>query len=103
MAQVEQLRGENSSLFKNLTDATQQFKDASTNNRVLKSDVEALRAKVPCYWFSCFLSIFPCIFIAKSQSFSHKRENAIVNKKLQIEYYKRLESFKKKGDVNVQF
>jgi hypothetical protein len=44
--QVEQLRGENSSLFKNLTDATQQFKDASTNNRVLKSDVEALRAKV---------------------------------------------------------
>ncbi|KAK3036469.1 hypothetical protein RJ639_030068 [Escallonia herrerae] len=44
--QVDQLRGENSSLFKHLTDATQQFKDASTNNRVLKSDVEALRAKV---------------------------------------------------------
>ncbi|KZV19802.1 basic leucine zipper 9 [Dorcoceras hygrometricum] len=44
--QVEQLRGENSSLYKQLTDATQQFKDATTNNRVLKSDVEALRAKV---------------------------------------------------------
>ncbi|XP_059644861.1 basic leucine zipper 9 [Cornus florida] len=44
--QVEQLRGENANLFKRFTDATQQFKDASTNNRVLKSDVEALRAKV---------------------------------------------------------
>ncbi|XP_075522604.1 basic leucine zipper 9-like [Primulina tabacum] len=44
--QVEQLRVENSSLFKQLTDASQQFKDSSTNNRVLKSDVEALRAKV---------------------------------------------------------
>lgn len=44
--QVEQLRGENDSLYKQLSDATQQFKDATTNNRVLKSDVEALRAKV---------------------------------------------------------
>ncbi|KAI3468443.1 hypothetical protein Pfo_025106 [Paulownia fortunei] len=44
--QAEQLRGENSSLFKQLADASQQFKDATTNNRVLKSDVEALRAKV---------------------------------------------------------
>ncbi|KAL7170855.1 hypothetical protein ACSBR2_035677 [Camellia fascicularis] len=44
--QVDQLRGDNATLFKQLTDATQQFKDATTNNRVLKSDVEALRAKV---------------------------------------------------------
>ncbi|KAK6137177.1 hypothetical protein DH2020_029074 [Rehmannia glutinosa] len=44
--QAEQLRGENASLFKQLGDASQQFKDATTNNRVLKSDVEALRAKV---------------------------------------------------------
>ncbi|XP_052170080.1 basic leucine zipper 9 isoform X2 [Diospyros lotus] len=44
--QVEQLRGENASLLKQLTGTTQQFKDAATNNRVLKSDVEALRAKV---------------------------------------------------------
>ncbi|KAK1367664.1 Basic leucine zipper 9 [Heracleum sosnowskyi] len=44
--QVDQLRGENSTLFKNLTNANQQFKDANMNNRVLKSDVEALRAKV---------------------------------------------------------
>ncbi|PSR91900.1 Basic leucine zipper like [Actinidia chinensis var. chinensis] len=44
--QVDQLRGENASLFKQLTDAAQQFKDSTTNNRVLKSDVEALRAKV---------------------------------------------------------
>lgn len=44
--QVEQLTGENSSLFKQLSDASQQFRGAETNNRVLKSDVEALRAKV---------------------------------------------------------
>ncbi|KAK7320766.1 hypothetical protein VNO77_30538 [Canavalia gladiata] len=44
--QVEQLRLENSNLFKQLTDASQQFREADTNNRVLKSDVEALRAKV---------------------------------------------------------
>lgn len=44
--QVEQLRGHNSSLFKQLADATQHFKDSTTNNRVLKSEVEALRAKV---------------------------------------------------------
>jgi len=46
VSQVEQLRLENASLFKQLTDASQQFRDANTNNRVLKSDVEALRAKV---------------------------------------------------------
>ncbi|XP_059290604.1 basic leucine zipper 9 [Lycium ferocissimum] len=44
--QVDQFRGENDSLFKQLQDATQQYKEALTNNRVLKSDVEALRAKV---------------------------------------------------------
>ncbi|KAI7741316.1 hypothetical protein M8C21_024838 [Ambrosia artemisiifolia] len=44
--QVEKLRAEYSILFKQLTNATHQYKDASTNNRVLKSDVEALRAKV---------------------------------------------------------
>ncbi|KAK6116950.1 hypothetical protein DH2020_049325 [Rehmannia glutinosa] len=44
--QAEQLRGENAALFKQLADATQQFKDSTTNNRVLRSDVEALRAKV---------------------------------------------------------
>lgn len=46
--QVEQLRDENSSLFKQLTTANQQFGEAATDNRVLKSDVEALRMKV-CY------------------------------------------------------
>ncbi|XVF48141.1 hypothetical protein PTKIN_Ptkin03bG0167000 [Pterospermum kingtungense] len=44
--QAEQLRGENDSLYKQLTNAHQQFRGADTNNRVLKSDVEALRAKV---------------------------------------------------------
>uniref|UniRef100_A0A0A9DPA2 BZIP domain-containing protein n=1 Tax=Arundo donax TaxID=35708 RepID=A0A0A9DPA2_ARUDO len=44
--QVEQLRGENASLFKQLTDANQQFTTAVTDHRILKSDVEALRVKV---------------------------------------------------------
>lgn len=50
VSQVEQLRLENAGLFKQLTDASQQFRDANTNNRVLKSDVEALRAKVSLNW-----------------------------------------------------
>ncbi|KAL1532330.1 bZIP transcription factor RISBZ4-like [Salvia divinorum] len=44
--QVEQLSGENASLFQQMGDASNQFKDAATNNRLLKSDVGALRAKV---------------------------------------------------------
>ncbi|XLU21029.1 hypothetical protein S245_057095, partial [Arachis hypogaea] len=43
---IETLRLENATLYKQLTDASQHFRDADTNNRVLKSDVEALRAKV---------------------------------------------------------
>ncbi|CAN6452653.1 unnamed protein product [Victoria cruziana] len=43
-SQVDQLRGENSSLFKQLTEISQRCKDAANNNLVLKSDVEALRA-----------------------------------------------------------
>ncbi|KAG8636478.1 basic leucine zipper 9 [Manihot esculenta] len=45
-SQVEQLTGDNTSLYKQLSDASQQYNNAHTNNRVLKSDVEALRAKV---------------------------------------------------------
>lgn len=44
--QVDQLRGENASLYKQLTDANQQFTESVTDNRILKSDVEALRVKV---------------------------------------------------------
>lgn len=44
--QVDILRGENSVLYRQLTDVSQHYRDADTNNRVLKSDVEALRAKV---------------------------------------------------------
>ncbi|KAF3446472.1 hypothetical protein FNV43_RR11651 [Rhamnella rubrinervis] len=45
-SQVDKLRGDNASLYKQLTDATYQYRDADTNNRVLKSNVEAMRAKV---------------------------------------------------------
>lgn len=52
---VGQLCEEYTTLFKQLTSGSQQFKDASTNNRVLKADVEALRAKVA--FFSYFENI----------------------------------------------
>ncbi|KAH7543244.1 hypothetical protein FEM48_Zijuj02G0164000 [Ziziphus jujuba var. spinosa] len=44
--QVSQLRVENSSLLKRLTDISQKYNDAAVDNRVLKADVETLRAKV---------------------------------------------------------
>ncbi|EFJ33945.1 hypothetical protein SELMODRAFT_270282 [Selaginella moellendorffii] len=44
--QVAQLRVENSTLLKQLNDINKKFGDAAVDNRVLKSDVEALRAKV---------------------------------------------------------
>ncbi|KAJ6812390.1 putative germin-like protein 2-1 [Iris pallida] len=43
--EVDQLRGKTSSLYKQLTDANHEFTDAVTDNRILKSDVEALRVK----------------------------------------------------------
>lgn len=44
--QVSQLRVENSSLLKRLTDVSQRYNEAAVDNRVLKADVETLRAKV---------------------------------------------------------
>nr|QOC69150.1 bZIP [Paeonia lactiflora] len=44
--QVSQLRVENSSLLKRLTDMSQKYNEAAVDNRVLKADVETLRAKV---------------------------------------------------------
>ncbi|KAK1430781.1 hypothetical protein QVD17_13781 [Tagetes erecta] len=44
--QVALMRAQYSDLFKQLTNASHQFKDASTNNLVLKSQVIALRANV---------------------------------------------------------
>ncbi|KAF5204781.1 Basic leucine zipper 9-like transcription factor [Thalictrum thalictroides] len=44
--QVDQLRVENGSLYKQFADANRHFGEAATDNRVLKSDVEALRLKV---------------------------------------------------------
>ncbi|XP_058105450.1 light-inducible protein CPRF2-like [Magnolia sinica] len=45
-AQVAQLRVENSSLLKRLADISQKYNEASVDNRILKADVETLRAKV---------------------------------------------------------
>ncbi|MCD7458124.1 Light-inducible protein cprf2 [Datura stramonium] len=44
--QVSQVRVENSSLLKRLTDISQKYNEAAVDNRVLKADVETLRAKV---------------------------------------------------------
>lgn len=44
--QVAQLRVENSSLLKRLTDASHKYNEATVDNRVLKANVETLRAKV---------------------------------------------------------
>lgn len=44
--QVSQVRVENSSLLKRLTDISQKHNEAAVDNRVLKADVETLRAKV---------------------------------------------------------
>ncbi|XP_073108081.1 light-inducible protein CPRF2 isoform X2 [Elaeis guineensis] len=44
-AQVSQLRVENSSLLKSLTDVNQKYNEAAVDNRILKADVETLRAK----------------------------------------------------------
>ncbi|ONK64979.1 uncharacterized protein A4U43_C07F32150 [Asparagus officinalis] len=45
-AQVSQLRGENSALLKRLTDINLKYNEAAVDNRILKADVETLRAKV---------------------------------------------------------
>ncbi|KAM5561586.1 light-inducible protein CPRF2 [Rosa sericea] len=44
--QASQLRVENSSLLKRLTDINQKYNEASVDNRVLRADIETLRAKV---------------------------------------------------------
>ncbi|KAL3516290.1 hypothetical protein ACH5RR_023192 [Cinchona calisaya] len=44
--QVSQLRVENSSLLKRLTDVNTKYNEAAVDNRVLKANVETLRAKV---------------------------------------------------------
>ncbi|KAE8659958.1 Light-inducible protein CPRF2 [Hibiscus syriacus] len=44
--QVAQLRAENANLLKRLNDISQKYNEAAVDNRVLKADVETLRAKV---------------------------------------------------------
>lgn len=46
VVQAAQLRVENSSLLKRLTDMNQKYNEAAVDNRVLKADIETLRAKV---------------------------------------------------------
>jgi regulator of replication initiation timing len=44
--QVAQLRVENSSLLKQLANISQKYNESAVDNRVLKADIETLRAKV---------------------------------------------------------
>jgi hypothetical protein len=53
LLQVSQLRVENSSLIRRLADVNQKYNGAAVDNRVLKADVETLRAKV-CSYIICF-------------------------------------------------
>lgn len=57
--QVSQLRVENSSLLKRLSEINQKFNDAAVDNRVLKADVETMRAKVLTLPFSVSISLQP--------------------------------------------
>lgn len=69
--QVDQLRGENSSLFKQLTEISQRCKDAANNNLVLKSDVEALRATVCFDIVSIFQFDFFFHYIKQQVTYDH--------------------------------
>ncbi|XP_023522666.1 light-inducible protein CPRF2-like isoform X2 [Cucurbita pepo subsp. pepo] len=44
--QVAQLRFENSTLLKRLADISQKYNEANVNNRILKANIETLRAKI---------------------------------------------------------
>ena len=59
-SQVEQLRSESASLFKQLTEANQHFTTAVADNRILKSDVETLRVKVKMAEDMVARSAMPC-------------------------------------------
>jgi len=76
--QVDQLRGENASLFKQLTDANQQFTTAVTDNRILKSDVEALRVKVIAgHIVQCSLQVKSVVIIPFSSSETVRSVSAV--------------------------
>jgi hypothetical protein len=72
LCQVEQLRQENGTRFKQLENATQQYHVADTDNRVLKSDVEALRAKV---YSSSFSTVNSREFVWIQQNTKEKANN----------------------------
>lgn len=46
LQQVGQLKVEHTTLLKQLTDINHKFDEASVDNRILKADIETLRAKV---------------------------------------------------------
>lgn len=70
--QADRLRGESSTLFKQLLDAAQHYRHADTNNRVLKSDVEALRAKVKLAEDMVARGPFPCSLNHVLQTLNHQ-------------------------------
>lgn len=60
---VGQLRDERSSLLSRFTDVNQKCDAASVDNRILKADIETLRAKVShlLHLFSCFKDSCCCL------------------------------------------
>lgn len=69
LQQVGQLKVEHTTLLKQLTDINHKFDEASVDNRILKADIETLRAKVfpivsfyPPAFFACSLNdMCPCV------------------------------------------
>jgi hypothetical protein len=61
---VAQIRVENSSLLRRLADVNQKFNAAAVDNRVLKADVETLRAKV-CFCVLLHLGLFQMLAMGK--------------------------------------
>ena len=84
---VGQLRVDHSTLLKRLTDVNQKYDDAAVDNRILKADIETLRAKVSqCFFFFFFLiyiSVCMCIYIfipkvyGRNEKSSKKKKNNI--------------------------
>ncbi|ESR57177.1 hypothetical protein CICLE_v100201331mg, partial [Citrus x clementina] len=65
--QAGQLRAEHSSLLKGLTDVNQKYDESAVNNRILKADIETLRAKVTYYFIRIIqLSIFYIMWLRSS-------------------------------------
>lgn len=85
--QVDQLRVERSALLKRLTDLNQKFDESAVDNRILKADIETLRARVRhyCLHFHFKVLLFRGCLIYKS---SQKLYTSLINNTMEFELIK---------------